>query len=568
MMKLIRSQKNKEVKKQTEELYPKVKTFSGAYDGPHSAQDLFSSQSGPIRTFRPDERPYPVTPIPADAPVVPLSVDSSDPERIDLQDTLLTDESFTERIPERRPSVPEKPAAGPATSAARPEKVMEPETNAEPELAAEPEKNDWNAEPEEFEGPEMYSPDSKMEDDSFPAGAEADSEEDEDQFYVSESEDEYEPGPLDGNEPEPGFGTDLFVETDIDTDDEQESFFVPEPEAEDDPGQPVWSETVTESGSEPDEPEDLLDHESASESDNIEQLFPRLETKGKASLTAAWQPLPDADGYDLYFARSGESFGGVFRTLSPEETAFTFTDLDKKTVYKMRVSAFDLTCGQKTVICESDTVRSITGGSTKKHTNAAKIKIRESALDLSINEKKKISASVTGEDEDKQVLAHGNVLHYLSEDTAVATVSEEGKICAVAPGSCRVFVIAANGLRSEVNVTVHEKPAEVAFRKKKYPLEVGDSINLRKKLVSKPDKEEAGSMKWKSSDKEIAKISKKGILTALKKGQITVRVKTSEAGSAKVRIRITSPKKNSTVPWSGLGTGKKSSSDKKWSYLA
>lgn len=135
----------------------------------------------------------------------------------------------------------------------------------------------------------------------------------------------------------------------------------------------------------------------------------------------------------------------------------------------MRVSAFILSAGQKSYICESDSVHCITGGSTKKHTNAAAISIRDQRLNLSVGDRKKIAASLTGQDPQKDILPCGNLLRYLSEDTSVATVSKEGKIRAVAPGNCRVFVIAPNGIRSSVNVSVQESAETVAFKRKNIP---------------------------------------------------------------------------------------------------
>ena len=115
--------------------------------------------------------------------------------------------------------------------------------------------------------------------------------------------------------------------------------------------------------------------------------------------------------------------------------------------------------------------------------------------------------------------------------------------------------------------SISEDSAGIAFKKKKYTAQIGKRKNLRKKLRSKP----AGSLKWKSSDTKIAKVSRKGVLKPRKKGKITVRVKAKGGERAKVKIRITSAKKKkpNALPWESVGTEKKSAvSEKKWARFA
>ena len=106
----------------------------------------------------------------------------------------------------------------------------------------------------------------------------------------------------------------------------------------------------------------------------------------------------------------------------------------------------------------------------------------------------------------------------------------------------------------------------IAFKKKKYTAVIGKKNNLRKKLRSKPE----GTLKWKSSDPKVAKVSRKGILKPKKKGKVVVRVKAKGGERAKVKIRITSAKKakKKTLPWENIGTEKKAASDKKWARFA
>ena len=121
-MKLINSQKNNAAKKQEQELYPKVKTFSRAYAFSPSSPEPTETQNSQAPSFRLDERPYPLV-----TPSYDAGNAFDEPERIDLQDTLLTDESFAERLPERQPSAVKPDPADASAEAADHNQYMESE---------------------------------------------------------------------------------------------------------------------------------------------------------------------------------------------------------------------------------------------------------------------------------------------------------------------------------------------------------------------------------------------------------------------------------------------------------
>ena len=49
---------------------------------------------------------------------------------------------------------------------------------------------------------------------------------------------------------------------------------------------------------------------------------------------------------------------------------------------------------------------------------------------------------------------HGPELRYISSNKKVAAVSDSGKITAKAKGKCKVYVLALNGVKTVVKVTV------------------------------------------------------------------------------------------------------------------
>ena len=345
-MKLKSSKKDKSEKKPVQEqLYPKVKTFSKAYDFSPATR---KTAADPVRSTSPfyqDERPYPVTAIPESTPEAVSDERSSDPERIDLQDTLLTDESFTERIPKRRP----------AAESVGPEAISEekPETEATGE-----------AETSDIPG----------------------------LFLHDESGDNTEPDAFYETDPDSVVDYEVLPESESVEEDESDTFYIPEPDAESEP-----------------------------------ELSP------------------------------GSGFSSLFSAEADEDSVPSF---------------------------ESDS-------------------------------------------------SGPEPFPWFGTDTDASEEQVEGT-------------------------------AGIAFKKKKVSVELGKKTNLKKKLVSRP----RGKLKWKSSDKKIAKVSKKGILTPKKKGKITVKVKTKDGEKAKLRIRIRSANKMKTIPWETAGSGKKKAYEKKWSIFA
>ena len=282
-------------------------------------------------------------------------------------------------------------------------------------------------------------------------------------------------------------------------------------------------------------------------------LLPILESKGKSSLTAVWQPIGGVDGYDVFFAHSGTDFGSPYATVSPEENAVTFSRLDRKTAYKSRVKAFVLRSGQKEYVSDSHTLRSITGSGTKKLTNAREILLKEERLDLGVGEKRKIAAEVIGQDPGKQVLSRGSALRYLSCSPEVASVTKNGKILGVGPGVCRIYLIAPNGVHASLEVLVSSGSGSVAFKKKQYSMKVGKKIDLKKKLKAAPESDDA-ALKWKSSDKDVADVDKSGVVKAVRSGKAVIRVESANGVRSKVRIRVSRRRKNFDVHWESVGS--------------
>jgi uncharacterized protein YjdB len=82
------------------------------------------------------------------------------------------------------------------------------------------------------------------------------------------------------------------------------------------------------------------------------------------------------------------------------------------------------------------------------------VTVKASSVTLAPGKSSTIKARVTGVKAGREVLAHVKLLRYYSSNRNVATVTDEGRIKATGVGRCTVYVVANNGVRARVKVTV------------------------------------------------------------------------------------------------------------------
>lgn len=127
-----------------------------------------------------------------------------------------------------------------------------------------------------------------------------------------------------------------------------------------------------------------------------------------------------------------------------------------------------------------------------------------------------------------------------SSNKKVAKVTvKKGKLTirGLKKGTTVVTVTSKNGAKAKVKVTVQKKP--VALKKlirvtpKKQTVKKGEKIILK---VSKLPVTAVGTVKWTTSNKKVATVSKKGIVKGIKKGNTTI---TAKVGKKSLKFNIT-----------------------------
>lgn len=117
-------------------------------------------------------------------------------------------------------------------------------------------------------------------------------------------------------------------------------------------------------------------------------------------------------------------------------------------------------------------------------------------------------------------------LTWYSTDTNIVKV-EDGVITAVAAGSTVVKVETEDGVSASCNITVKEKViTSVSFKQSSVSMMEGSRIQLEVTVL--PVDAPLGSLKWSSSNDEIATVNSSGYVTGIKKGTVNIVCKASD----------------------------------------
>ena len=129
---------------------------------------------------------------------------------------------------------------------------------------------------------------------------------------------------------------------------------------------------------------------------------------------------------------------------------------------------------------------------------------------------------------------------WTSSDKKVVTVDSKGKIKGIKAGSAKITATTTSGKKITCKVTVVKKSTaatSVKLNKKSMNLNVGKTYDLNETMS--PSKS-TDSRTWSSSNKKIATVDQNGIVTAVKKGTVTIKVKTSggKVATCKVTVKV------------------------------
>lgn len=141
---------------------------------------------------------------------------------------------------------------------------------------------------------------------------------------------------------------------------------------------------------------------------------------------------------------------------------------------------------------------------------------------------------------------------FSSSNTKVATVSSNGTVTAVAPGTATVTATLYNGVKASCTVTVSEPapPVQPEITAKNYldlqndlaVLAYGETFTIR------PANSNEGTLTYITADKNVATVGTNGVIKAVGTGTTDITVRSSSGKASKVAVIVTGDRYSTTFP--------------------
>lgn len=166
---------------------------------------------------------------------------------------------------------------------------------------------------------------------------------------------------------------------------------------------------------------------------------------------------------------------------------------------------------------------------TPRKPDAVKLN-QKGTVTLELGKTLRLKATVTPSDAE-------TTLTWISTKPKIAMVSENGTVTPVKAGTAKITVSTDNGKKASVKVKVVAPPP------KRIRITNGKTVNLKagKKLALKTELKPSyakTTLTWTSSNKKVATVSAKGVVTAKKVGTATITVKTANGKKASIKIKV------------------------------
>ncbi|WP_370785143.1 Ig-like domain-containing protein [Faecalibacillus intestinalis] len=130
-------------------------------------------------------------------------------------------------------------------------------------------------------------------------------------------------------------------------------------------------------------------------------------------------------------------------------------------------------------------------------------------------------------------------LKWTSSNPDVATVDNTGKVTAVGGGTATITVKSQNGKEASCEVKVTSKIESISLNKSNITLSKGTSETL-KATINPSDTTDDKTLKWTSSNPNIATVDENGKVKAVGGGDTTITVKSKNGKEAKCQIHVLS----------------------------
>ncbi|MDE5779077.1 MAG: Ig-like domain-containing protein, partial [Lachnospiraceae bacterium] len=170
----------------------------------------------------------------------------------------------------------------------------------------------------------------------------------------------------------------------------------------------------------------------------------------------------------------------------------------------------------------------VTVEETEKKIEVQKVLVSANKMTVGVGEKVQLEAAVYPGD------AFNKALTYKSSNNKVK-VNNKGMLTARKTGSCKITISSSNNKNVVVKVTVKKKPMKISLNAKKKTLKVGKKFQIKAKL---PKGTASYKIKYTSNKKSVVAVSQTGKVTAMRKGNAIITVKTYNGKKAILKIHV------------------------------
>ncbi len=166
-------------------------------------------------------------------------------------------------------------------------------------------------------------------------------------------------------------------------------------------------------------------------------------------------------------------------------------------------------------------------------TKVENIKLDKNIIKINIGHGEKINGEILPSN------ATNKKITWISNNSTIATVDDNGQVKGVGIGTTWIIARSSNGKESKCEVTVsgnNINASKISIDKKNTSINVGDSITLNPIIT--PENTTNKVVTWQSSNNDIATVSTNGVVKGLKKGSVTITVKTSNGKQDQSTVTI------------------------------
>ena len=244
-------------------------------------------------------------------------------------------------------------------------------------------------------------------------------------------------------------------------------------------------------------------------------LDPQGGQNGTTQVTATYAKAMPTGENVVAPTRAGYTFGGYFSSVNGKGTQYYNADMTSKRNWNKEAEEMTLYAKWTPDVFVTD------------------IAISEAAMDLWIGKTKTLTANVAPAN------ATITAVTWTSSNTAVATVSSNGVVKAIAKGTATITCKATDGsgISKSCTVTVKQPVTSIALSVNDATLWVGKAKTVT--ATVSPTTATKTSVTWSSSDDQVATVSTRGVIKATGRGTCIITCTAADGYGTKAECEVT-----------------------------